>query len=70
MAGLPAYALGAYVAGSRLHDRKHFASDTLMGAGIGLVAGRVTRNHAHRARAAVVPLQRGIAIAGSVAGPW
>jgi membrane-associated phospholipid phosphatase len=69
-AGLPAYALGAYVAGARLHDRKHFASDTLMGAGIGLVAGRVTRAHGGRATAAIVPLHRGIAIAGSVACPW
>jgi membrane-associated phospholipid phosphatase len=70
-AGLPAYALGAYVAGARLHDRKHFASDTLMGAGIGLVAGHVTRAHgSRRATAAIVPLQHGIAVAGSVTCPW
>ena len=68
--GIPAYALGAYVAASRLHDRKHFASDTLMGAGIGLVAGRVTRHSANgRVSAAIVPLGRGVAIAGAVAWP-
>jgi membrane-associated phospholipid phosphatase len=68
--GIPAYALGAYVAASRLHDRKHFASDTLMGAGIGLVAGRVTRHSPNRrASATIVPLVRGIAIAGAVTWP-
>lgn len=68
--GIPAYALGAYVAASRLHDRKHFASDTLMGAGIGLVAGRVTRHSLNgRASATIVPLARGIAVAGTVAWP-
>lgn len=69
-AGLPAYALGAYVAGARLHDRKHFASDTLVGAGIGLVSGRAVRpwRRAHLTTA-VVPLDRGVAIVGTVARP-
>jgi len=70
-AGLPAYALGAYVAGARLHDRKHFASDTLMGAGIGLASGRVTRGRRNRhVTATLVPIGRGVAVAGSIACPW
>jgi membrane-associated phospholipid phosphatase len=38
--GVPAYAFGAYVASARLAADKHHLSDVLMGAGIGLVAGR------------------------------
>jgi hypothetical protein len=69
--GIPAYALGAYVAASRLHDRKHFASDTIMGAGIGLVSGRVAHGD-RRSRFAetIVPLGRGVAVVGTVACPW
>ena len=71
-AGLPAYALGAYVAAARLHDRKHFASDALMGAGIGLVSGRAVGRPGRGARltAALVPLDRGVAVTGAVACPW
>ncbi len=38
--GLPFYALGVYTAASRIHDRKHWLSDTLMGATVGMAAGR------------------------------
>lgn len=40
-AGVPAYALAGYVAGSRLQERRHYASDVIFGAGIGIVSGRV-----------------------------
>lgn len=70
-AGIPAYALGAYVAASRLHDRQHFASDALVGAGVGLLSGRVTRaSRGRRVTAAIVPVGRGAAVVGTVACPW
>ncbi|MEN3337661.1 MAG: hypothetical protein V7647_1337 [Acidobacteriota bacterium] len=39
-AGIPAYVMATYVAASRLHDNKHYASDVIFGAGIGIVSGR------------------------------
>lgn len=39
-AGIPAYAFGAYVASSRMAESKHYLSDVLMGAAIGIAAGR------------------------------
>jgi membrane-associated phospholipid phosphatase len=39
-AGVPAYALATYVAGSRLQGNKHYLSDVIFGAGIGIVSGR------------------------------
>ena len=38
--GAPAYAFGAYVGAARIATDKHHLSDVLLGAGIGLVAGR------------------------------
>lgn len=47
-AGVPGYALAAYVAGSRLSENAHFLSDVLFGAGIGIVSGRtVTVGRVH-----------------------
>ena len=40
-AGVPAYAVATYVAASRLHDNKHYLSDVIFGAGIGIATGRV-----------------------------
>ncbi len=39
-AGIPAYAFAAYVASSRMAADKHHLSDVLMGAAIGVAAGR------------------------------
>ena len=38
--GIPAYAMAAVVAASRVHDNKHYVSDVLFGAGIGTIVGR------------------------------
>jgi|SoiMethySBSTD1v2_1073268.scaffolds.fasta_scaffold344420_2 membrane-associated phospholipid phosphatase len=38
--GIPAYAVGAYVAASRMGSNKHYLSDVLIGAAIGITAGR------------------------------
>ena len=39
-AGVPAYALAAYTGASRLADDKHFLSDVIFGAAVGIVVGR------------------------------
>jgi hypothetical protein len=39
-AGIPAYGFGAYVAAARMSANKHNLSDVLMGAAIGIAAGR------------------------------
>ena len=38
--GLPAYGLAAYVAHSRVQENRHYASDVIFGAAVGIVAGR------------------------------
>jgi membrane-associated phospholipid phosphatase len=42
---LPAYALAAYVATSRLHDNVHNLSDVVFGAAVGTIAGRTITRH-------------------------
>jgi membrane-associated phospholipid phosphatase len=45
-AGIPAYAVASYVATSRIRDNRHYLSDVVFGAAIGMVAGRtVTIGH-------------------------
>jgi membrane-associated phospholipid phosphatase len=39
-AGIPAYAVAAYVGASRIQDNKHYLSDVAFGAALGIVAGR------------------------------
>jgi membrane-associated phospholipid phosphatase len=39
-AGLPAYAFAGFVGASRMASNKHYLSDVLVGAGIGIAAGR------------------------------
>lgn len=62
--GVPAYAFGAYVAAARVASDKHYLSDVLMGAGIGLVAGRAVTVELRRQRFAlgVAPTTGGAAI--------
>ena len=40
---IPAYGLATYVAGSRLQANRHYASDVIFGAAIGVVAGRTVK---------------------------
>ena len=54
--GVPAYALAGYVAASRLQERRHFASDVIFGAGIGIVSGRVVTVGQGATRFAVAPM--------------
>jgi hypothetical protein len=66
--GVPAYALATYIGGSRLQANKHFASDVLFGAAVGIAAGRAVsfehgRKHVVLAPF-VVPGGGGIAVVG------
>jgi membrane-associated phospholipid phosphatase len=66
--GVPAYALATYVGASRLQENKHFASDVLFGAAVGIAAGRaVTFDHGRKRvtlSPLVVPGGVGIALVG------
>lgn len=62
--GLLSYATAAFVGFSRMYDDKHWASDVLLGAAVGELAGRVVTNHyARKGRVTVVP-----SVSGSSAG--
>jgi membrane-associated phospholipid phosphatase len=53
-AGVPAYLVASWVAASRLHENRHFASDVIFGAALGIAAGRTVTRHG-RTTWAVVP---------------
>ena len=53
--GLPAYGLAAFVGGSRLQENRHYLSDVIFGAAIGVVAGRATTVGHGKATFAVAP---------------
>jgi membrane-associated phospholipid phosphatase len=44
-AGIPTYLVASYVAMSRLHDNRHYASDVAFGAAMGVVIGRSVTFH-------------------------
>jgi len=44
-AAIPTYAVASYVAMSRLHDNRHYASDVVFGAALGIVVGRSVTFH-------------------------
>jgi membrane-associated phospholipid phosphatase len=46
-AGIPAFVLASYIGSSRVTDFKHFPSDVLFGAAVGIAAGRAVSVH-HR----------------------
>lgn len=54
--GLPAYGLATYVAASRLQENRHFASDVIFGAAVGIVAGRTVTVGRGRGAFAVAPV--------------
>ena len=62
--GIPAYALGAYVAAARLQENQHYLSDVVFGAAIGAMAGRVITIHTPAGRMVVsaTVLRRGAAL--------
>jgi membrane-associated phospholipid phosphatase len=44
-AGIPTYLVASYVAMSRLHDNRHYASDVVAGAATGIIIGRSVTYH-------------------------
>ena len=55
-AGVPAYAVASWVAASRMHADRHYLSDVVMGATIGIMAGRAVTVGTHTTRFAVSPV--------------
>jgi membrane-associated phospholipid phosphatase len=54
--GIPAYAVASYVAASRINEERHFLSDVLFGAAVGIVAGRTATIGTGDARFALTPM--------------
>jgi membrane-associated phospholipid phosphatase len=68
--GVPFYALGVYTAVARIHDRKHWLSDTVMGSTVGIAAGRAVTFHLKQHPVHVTPaLLRGGAMMQFAVGP-
>ena len=61
-AGLPTYLVASYVAMSRLHDNRHFASDVVFGAATGIVIGRSVTWHGRNFYASPMLLPDGAGI--------
>jgi hypothetical protein len=59
--GIPAYTFAAFVGASRMASSKHYFSDVVLGAGIGIAAGRTVTLHVGRERFALgaAPTQGG-----------
>lgn len=55
-AGIPAYGFATYIAASRLSENRHFLSDVIFGAAIGLVAGRTVTFGRGSVRFALSPM--------------
>lgn len=53
--GVPMFAAAAYVAGERVTANKHWPSDVVFGATMGILSGRTVTLHVRRARLAVRP---------------
>lgn len=64
-AGIPTYTIASWVAMSRLHDNRHYASDVVFGAAIGIVVGRSVTWHGRNYYASpmLVPGGGGIMVA-------
>lgn len=54
--GLPAYGLASYVAASRLSENRHYLSDVVFGAVLGVVAGRHVTLSLGKTKFAVAPM--------------
>jgi membrane-associated phospholipid phosphatase len=65
-AAVPTYAIASYVAISRLHDQRHFASDVAFGAAEGIIVGRSVTWHGRNYYASPMLLPKGAGIMVSV----
>jgi membrane-associated phospholipid phosphatase len=59
---VPAYIFSSYVAVSRLPDNRHWLSDVVFGASVGIIAGRTVTRHGPEFPVAVAVLPGGAAI--------
>jgi membrane-associated phospholipid phosphatase len=55
-AGIPAFAVAGFVASSRVQMRRHYISDVIAGATVGILAGRTVTVGSGRARFSVDPM--------------
>jgi membrane-associated phospholipid phosphatase len=61
-AAVPTYAVASYVAISRLHDERHFASDVAFGAAEGIIVGRSVTWHGRNFYASPMLLPKGAGV--------
>lgn len=54
--GIPAYAVAGYIAASRLSNARHYLSDVVLGAAVGILVGRTVTIGVGKDRFAVSPL--------------
>jgi membrane-associated phospholipid phosphatase len=54
--GVPAYAIASYIAASRLSNARHYLSDVLVGAAVGIIVGRTVTIGVGAERFAVSPM--------------
>jgi hypothetical protein len=59
---VPAYIVSSYVAISRLPDNRHWLSDTVFGAAVGIIGGRTVTRHGREFPVAVTAVPGGAAI--------
>jgi len=67
-AGIPTYLAASYVAISRLHDNRHYASDVVMGAASGIIIGRSVTWHGRNFYASPMFVPGGVGVMASL-GP-
>jgi membrane-associated phospholipid phosphatase len=65
---VPAYASAAYVGMSRVADRRHYASDVIFGAALGIASAHAVHRQPGSGRASITlaPLPHGVALSGVV----
>ena len=56
------YTVASYVAGSRLHDNRHWLSDVVFGAAVGTIGRTVTQHGRNTWTLAPVPVRGGVAL--------
>ena len=61
-AGIPTYLVASYVAMSRLHDNRHFASDVVFGATDGIIIGRSVTWHGRNFYAMPMVVPHGVGV--------
>jgi len=59
-AAIPAYIFSSYVAISRLPANRHWLSDTVFGATVGIIAGRTVTRHGSKFPVVIAPMPQGV----------